>query len=122
MTEPVSPRWRGNPGAGDPADAVAVAVLNAADGSLKAIETGLTRGDESAIVTSVPFAEREAYTFHVVAYRPGATPADAALATNSSVGFDGAGAEVVCSAADRQAALAAANQAAAPAAPAGALV
>ena len=108
-------------GAGDAADAVAVAVLRKADGSLKGAYAGTTRGDGSAVVP-LPFADHATYVFHVLAYRPGATPAQTVLAVNSSIGFDDVGDPVIATAADRQAALAAANQIAAPAAPAGALV
>jgi len=108
-------------GAGDAADAVAIVVLRKADGSLKGAYTGYTRGDGSAVV-ALPFADHAMYAFHVLAYQPGATPSETVVALNSSVGFDDVGDPVVCTAADRQAALAAANQAAVPAAPAGALV
>jgi hypothetical protein len=93
-------------GAGDAADAVAVAVLRKADGSLKGAYAGFTRGDGSAVVP-LPFADHAMYVFHVLAYRPGATPAQTALAVNSSIGFDDVGDPVIATAADRQTALAA---------------
>jgi hypothetical protein len=108
-------------GVGDPADAVAVVVLRRADGSLQGTYTGTTRGDGSAVVP-LAFADHAAYVFHVLAYRPGATPAETVLSVNSSVGFDDVGDPVIATAADRLAALAAAAQVDAPAAPAGALV
>lgn len=108
-------------GAGDAGDAVAVTVLRKADGSLKGTYTGSTRGDGSAVVP-LPFADHAMYVFHVLAYQPGDTPASTVLAVNSSIGFDDVGDPVIATAADRQAALAAANQVAAPAAPAGALI
>ena len=92
-------------GAGDAADAVAVVVLRRGDGGLQGTYAGHTRGDGAAVVP-VPYADREKFVFHVLAYQPGATPSETALAVNSSVGFDDVGDPVVVTAAERQEALA----------------
>ena len=108
-------------GTGDASDAIAVIVLRAGDGSLQGTHTGFTRGDGS-VVLPIPYADREEYVYHVLAYRPGDSPATTTLALNSALAFDESGTEVICSAADRDAALMAACEAQSPAAPEGALV
>ena len=72
---------------GAPDDAVAVAVISLADGSLAGTYTGFRRDDGSATVP-VPFQEAGQYAFHVVPYRPGATDAETAVGPNTSGALD----------------------------------